>query len=729
MRHLSLIFISLFCLACSKYDDTAIWDELNEHEQRLQELERVCKELNAECAALQSVVAALQNNDYVTGVTPIVEDGKTVGYTIHFAQGGSVNIYHGKDGADGVPGADGASGADGVDGKDGYTPVIGIAEYSDGRYYWTIDGEWMMDADGNMLPATGEDGADGSDGEDGADGADGIPGADGDDGADGADGDDGVTPMLKIEDGYWYVSYDEGASWELLYQAATEDGKDGRSFFQGVDVSDPYFIIITLMNGEQIKLPTEKAFQELQTLVNKLNSNLSGMQEIAEALLGNDHVTDIRPVMENGVEVGYTIWFQYGLPITIYHGKDGADGEDGSDGVDAADGHVPVIGMAEDADGNFYWTIDGEWLYDNNGDKVLAVGKGGKDGYVPELKIDAGYWYVSYDGRSWTMLGPVQGTSGPLGVVSVTYDNDHVYITMSNGDEMTLPRLKNDLASRLSLDPVVVKGNVVTFSGRLDVAHEDLSWSGVTVYYSQDTENFNIHTAASVNASLSDGTFRLSLFDMKYDASYNFCIHVKVKADEYYSEVCELRTEVFGTGKEIHLDYENGAFTGSGYFYQTVTASIINGFGVPVQKIHVPERIDGLQFYIRGIEAGVQPLTAYIGYMTDSAKIGTLKIIKSLTNDVYLTKSYAKVILPIEIDRDELNEIPEDGIVYVGFYPPEGHARKPVGIGYISKSEQSDIDTEGHKGVYSYTNVSSGRYVWAVSSSKTPRYAGFIVLL
>ena len=92
--------------------------------------------------------------------------------------------------------------------------------------------------------------------------------------------------MLKIEDGYWYVSYNEGASWEQLYQAATEDGKDGSSFFQGVDVSDPYFIIITLMNGEQIKLPTEKAFQELQTLVNKLNSNLSGMQEIAEALLG-----------------------------------------------------------------------------------------------------------------------------------------------------------------------------------------------------------------------------------------------------------------------------------------------------------------------------------------------------------------------------------------------------------------------------------------------------------
>lgn len=534
--------------------------------------------------------------------------------------------------------------------------------------------------------------------------------------------------MLKIEDGYWYVSYNEGASWEQLYQAATEDGKDGSSFFQGVDVSDPYFIIITLMNGEQIKLPTEKAFQELQTLVNKLNSNLSGMQEIAEALLGNDHVTDIRPVMENRVEVGYTIWFQYGLPITIYHGKDGADGEDGSDGVDAADGHVPVIGMAEDADGNFYWTIDGEWLYDNNGNKVLAVGKGGQDGYVPELKIDAGYWYVSYDGRSWTMLGPVQGTSGSLGVVSVTYDKDHVYITMANGDVMTLQRMKYDLASSLVLDPVMVQGNVVTFSGQLDVSEDDLKWAGVTVYYAQDTEVFNIYTAASASASLSDRGFTLSLFDLKYDVSYKYCIHVKVKTEEHYGNVCELRTGVFGAGKEMYLHYENGAITSSGYFYKTTTTSIINGFGVAVQKSHVPDRIDALQFYMRGLEAGVQPVTAYIGYMTDPTKIATFKIIKSLTNDVSLTQSYAKVILPIEIDRDELSEIPEDGMVYVGFYPPEGHADKPLGIGYISKSEQSFIETEGHKGVYSYMNVSAGRYVWAVSSSKTPRYAGFITL-
>jgi hypothetical protein len=37
-------------------------------------------------------------------------------------------------------------------------------------------------------------------------------------------GERGITPKLKIEEGYWFVSYDEGLTWTKLDKAVGEDG-------------------------------------------------------------------------------------------------------------------------------------------------------------------------------------------------------------------------------------------------------------------------------------------------------------------------------------------------------------------------------------------------------------------------------------------------------------------------------------------------------------------------
>ena len=267
---LSVIFLMSGC-----YDDSALWESVNDHESRISKLEKLCNEMNANISSLKTIVEALQTNDYVTSVTPVTEGGKEVGYTITFSKSGSITIYHGKDGADGAPGADGedgadgAPGADGKDGADGLTPVIGVRQDSDGVYYWTLNGEWLLDDSGNKIPTTGKDGADGEDGKDGVDGSDGAPGADGADGADGSDGQDGapgqdgkdgITPQLKIEDGYWYVSYDNGASWTEVGKAVGENGKDGEdgadgdSFFRSVTQDDAN-VYFTLADGTVIALP------------------------------------------------------------------------------------------------------------------------------------------------------------------------------------------------------------------------------------------------------------------------------------------------------------------------------------------------------------------------------------------------------------------------------------------------------------------------------------------
>ena len=41
------------------------------------------------------------------------------------------------------------------DGKDGKAPVISVKSGSDGNYYWTADGEWILDGDGNKVKVDG----------------------------------------------------------------------------------------------------------------------------------------------------------------------------------------------------------------------------------------------------------------------------------------------------------------------------------------------------------------------------------------------------------------------------------------------------------------------------------------------------------------------------------------------------------------------------------------------
>lgn len=226
-----LTFAALIAVTFSscKYDDDDLWNSVHGLENRVTKLEELCKQMNTNISSLQTIVTALQNNVYVTGTTSLMKDGKEIGYTITFSKGNPITIYHGKDGQNG---SDGKDGVDGTDGKDGTTPTIGVKQDSDGIYYWTLNGEWLTDAQGNKIKAEGTNGKDGADGSDGSDGNDGI---------DGTNGKDGITPKFEIRAGYWWISYDNGMNWTQLGKAMGEDGKDGLngdSVFKGVTQDD-----------------------------------------------------------------------------------------------------------------------------------------------------------------------------------------------------------------------------------------------------------------------------------------------------------------------------------------------------------------------------------------------------------------------------------------------------------------------------------------------------------
>ena len=413
-----LAFAALFAvvaLTSCKYDDDDLWNSVHGLENRVAKLEELCKQMNTNISSLQTIVTALQNNVYVTGTTPLMKDGKEIGYTITFSKGNPITIYHGKDGQDG---------------EDGITPTISVKKDTDGVYYWTLNGEFIV-VDGGKIQAEGKDGT------------------------------NGTTPQFKIENDYWFVSYNNGANWTQLGKATGEDGIGGDSMFSGVDYeTSTDYVIFTLSNGTQIKLPTWSAFEALQRLCNETNTNLSALQTIVTALQNNDYITSVDPLTENGKVVGYTIKFAKSNPIVIYNGKDGADG---------VDGNTPVIGVKKDTDGIYYWTLDGEWLTDEKGNKVKAQGTdgkdgvdgedgtNGKDGITPQLKIENGRWMLSMDnGKTWTDIGQAtgaDGTDGEDGVdgkdgtngifKSVTEDNDNVYFTLEDDSVITIPKSDN----------------------------------------------------------------------------------------------------------------------------------------------------------------------------------------------------------------------------------------------------------------------------------------------
>lgn len=219
-RFLSILSLVVFGFASmSCYDDSELWETVEDLDGRVQTLEDLCTKLNTNLTALSTLVQSMEKGDYVVSVSPLKEGSVEVGYRIVFKENGAVDIYHGQDGADGkdgqdgTDGKDGQNGTDGENGADGKTPEFGPKKDADELYYWAVDGEFVLDAEGKKIPLVTV----------------------------------GATPQLKIEDETWFVSYDDGNEWEELGAAVSVGIKE----IEEVDGE----LVITMADGSQIAVP------------------------------------------------------------------------------------------------------------------------------------------------------------------------------------------------------------------------------------------------------------------------------------------------------------------------------------------------------------------------------------------------------------------------------------------------------------------------------------------
>ena len=273
----------LFASCSDEYDDSKLWQNVNDLKDRIASLEKTVQTMNSDIGSIQSIVDAINARDYIVKIEELADKS---GYTITFAKGNTITIKHGKDG---------------IDGKD--SPIIGIDIY-EGIYYWTIttngNKTWLLDNDGNKLKVSGVDGKTaydlavengykgtleewleslkGSNGksayelavEKGYSGTieewlESLNGTDGKDGSDGENGKDGITPILGVDsEGYWTIDMGNGVQRlkdangedvKAIGQDGTDgkDGVDGSSFFNNVRYDDN-FVYFTFTDGKVVSI-------------------------------------------------------------------------------------------------------------------------------------------------------------------------------------------------------------------------------------------------------------------------------------------------------------------------------------------------------------------------------------------------------------------------------------------------------------------------------------------
>lgn len=265
-------------------------------------------------------------------------------------------------------------------GEPGDTPIVGIKKDTlNNTYYWTvsINGEsprWILDENGQKISAQGLKG---------------DPGKNGTDGKPGKNGADGITPEFKIENDYWFVSYDNGTNWTQLGKAKGDRGATGE---KGKDAIQPKFRIS----------------------------------------LGNWEVS-----YDKGIN-----WEKVGR-ATGSKGDPGKDGVDGRAGKDGKDGITPEFKIVNN---NWYITYDEGISW-----KLLgrAIGDQGEPGRTPALVRKFGdpdnltddrilWGYLGDPTSEWVTLCYLEELRGDsIKSVNISDAEGHLELTMESNKVIT----------------------------------------------------------------------------------------------------------------------------------------------------------------------------------------------------------------------------------------------------------------------------------------------------
>ena len=205
---------------------------------------------------------------------------------------------------------------------------------------------------------------------------------------------------------------------------------------------------------------THTKLQELQKQVESANQQLAALIATVDEL--DDGHTVIPDTFEE-TEDGFKLSFKDGKTIVILTGHDGTDGR------------VLPIGVAWNEEQGFYaWTIDyldGKgvvWLDGEDGEPLRAGVTDGKDGIVPEIKLEEDGWYFCF-GEEKTKLADLEELNG-IGVFRNAYqDENKIYLELWNGEVIELSKY---VPVRISFDGSVRDTVLIAGGEKLSIPFE-----------------------------------------------------------------------------------------------------------------------------------------------------------------------------------------------------------------------------------------------------------------
>ena len=211
-----ILAAALVAGGCGKF----VRDELITMQNEIDLLYHQVEQMNQGLVTLRGIVSEMAAKGYIVDVQEI-DDPERGGYTLVFR---TVNLdADGKISSEDTYSINLLSGVDGKNGEDAQPFVVSVKQdEEDGRWYWysVQDGDWLRSADGNRFLV---------------------------------DGTDGKTPQLKVVEGFWQISWDNGETWEPTEWKAK--GEDAYEVFTKAEVFEDRVELTLAADGSVLVLP------------------------------------------------------------------------------------------------------------------------------------------------------------------------------------------------------------------------------------------------------------------------------------------------------------------------------------------------------------------------------------------------------------------------------------------------------------------------------------------
>ena len=227
----------------------------------------------------------------------------------------------------------------------------------------------------------------------------------------------------------------------------------------------------------------EERIAALEEWQKTTDNNLNALQTLINTM---DYITSVAPIMQANDTIGYTINFHQSNPISIYNGT------------------TSQIGITQDEEGNWLWTLDGEILTTPDGTPIPA---NGQDAAAPQLStgkalqdegiktdaagdaIIADIAYLSVDGgETWYRVTGEKGeqgdkgntgSTGPTGPAGANGDSffqdvevvgNNVIFTLADGTTFTIAKYNGALT-------FMQNGTALDLTATIDLADGTLTYA------------------------------------------------------------------------------------------------------------------------------------------------------------------------------------------------------------------------------------------------------------